>query len=94
MSERFWKLSCRKSARRCGAKQISKSKCTKHLSVGALLEVELSKKCMRLWRIEEDLERCILRGVETHESDMLGGPGADFLRGAAFWSITSSGLPR
>jgi hypothetical protein len=25
-----WKLRCRKSARRCGAKHISKSKCTKH----------------------------------------------------------------
>ena len=31
---------------------------------------------------------------ETHESDMLGGPGADFLRRVAFWSITSSGLLR
>ena len=27
--DRFWKLRCRKSARRCGAKHISKSKCTK-----------------------------------------------------------------
>ena len=32
-SEHFWKLRCRKSARRCGAKHISKSKCTKHTSV-------------------------------------------------------------
>ena len=31
-SEHFWKLRCRKSARRCGAKHISKSKCTKHHS--------------------------------------------------------------
>ena len=29
-SDHFWKLRCRKSARRCGAKHISKSKCTKH----------------------------------------------------------------
>ena len=29
-SDRFWKLSCPKSARRCGANHISKSKCTKH----------------------------------------------------------------
>ena len=43
-SDHFWKLRCRKSARRCGAKHISKSKCTKHLSVGPLLEVEMSKK--------------------------------------------------
>ena len=29
MSDHFWKLRCRKSARRCGAKHMSKSKCTK-----------------------------------------------------------------
>ena len=28
--EHFWKLRCRKCARRCGTKHISKSKCTKH----------------------------------------------------------------
>ena len=49
-SDHFWKLRCLKSARRCGAKHISKSKCTKHFSFGALLEVAQSKKCTRLWR--------------------------------------------
>ena len=49
-SDRFWKLRCRKSARRCGAKHISKSKCTKHTIVGPLLEVAMSKKCTPLWR--------------------------------------------
>ena len=49
-SDHFWKLRCRKSARRCGAKHISKSKCTKHTNVGPLLEVEMSKKCTPLWR--------------------------------------------
>ena len=29
-SDHFWKLRCRKSPRRCGAKHISNSKCTKH----------------------------------------------------------------
>ena len=48
-SEHFWKLRCRKSARRCGAKHISKSKCTKHTSLGPLLEVQMSKKCTALW---------------------------------------------
>ena len=48
--EHFWKLRCRKSARRCGAKYISKWKCTKHSILGALLEVEMSKKCTPLWR--------------------------------------------
>ena len=46
----FWKLRCRKSARRCDAKHISKSKCTKHTILGPLLEVEMSKKCTPLWR--------------------------------------------
>ena len=49
-SDHFWKLRCRKGARRCGAKHISKSKCIKHLSVGPLLEVAMSKKCTPLWR--------------------------------------------
>ena len=39
-----------KSARRCGAKHILKSKCTKHTILGPLLEVEMSKKCTPLWR--------------------------------------------
>ena len=49
-SDHFWKLRCQKSARRCGAKHISKSKCTKHTTFGPLLEVEMSKKCTPLWR--------------------------------------------
>ena len=48
--DHFWKLRCRKSARRCGAKHISKWKCTKHTILGPLLEVEMSKKCTPLWR--------------------------------------------
>ena len=53
--DHFWKLRCRKSARRCGAKHIFtkhifKSKCAKHVSSRPLLEVEMSKKCTPLWR--------------------------------------------
>ena len=48
--DHFWKLRCRKSARRCGAKHILKSKCTKNIRFGSLLEVEMSKKCTPLWR--------------------------------------------
>ena len=48
-SDHFWKLTCRKIARRCRAKHISKSKCTKHTNLGPLLEVEMSKKCTPLW---------------------------------------------
>ena len=49
----FWKLRCRKSARRCGATHSSKSKQskrTKHTIVGTLLEVEMLKQCAALWR--------------------------------------------
>ena len=49
-SDHFSKLRCRKSARRCGAKHISKSKCTKHTILGPLFEVAMSKKCTPLWR--------------------------------------------
>ena len=134
-----------KSARRCGAKHISKSECTKHTRFGPLLEIEMMKKCTPLWReahfevksvkgwrvrntfgrsdvvsrgrrkglcslsrvsktwgfcsiskndgrrgtFEEDLARFIFRGTvqETRSSEMLAGPGADFLRRVAFWSI-------
>ena len=41
-SGHFWRFGCRKSARRCGAKHISKSKCTKHSGFGPLLEVQMS----------------------------------------------------
>ena len=63
-SDHFWQLKGRKSARRCGAKHISKSKCTKHTMVGALLEVEMSKKCRPLWR-EARFE---VRMHKTHHS--------------------------
>ena len=49
-ADHFWQLRCRKSARRCGAKHICKSKCAKHTRCGPLLAVEMSKKCTPLWR--------------------------------------------
>ena len=48
-SDHFWKFRCRKSAHRCGAKHISKSKCTKHHMFAPLLEVRMLKKCTPLW---------------------------------------------
>ena len=135
-SDHFWKFQCRKSARRCGAKHVSKSKSTKHTRFGPLLEVEMSKKCTPLWReahfevemlktphvratfgrsdvvswqvqgivhlvkSEENLR--VLAGVghlkrickdafsvadavqEACSSELLGGPGDDFLRGLHF----------
>ena len=63
MSDHFWKLRCRKSARRCGAKHIWKSKCAKHTRFGPLLAVEMSKKCTPLWR-EAHLE---VKMCKTHQ---------------------------
>ena len=48
-SDHFWKLRCRKSARSCGAKHISKSKVLKADGLRALLEVERLKKRTPLW---------------------------------------------
>ena len=68
-SDHFWKLRCRKSARRCGAKHISNSKCTKHTMLGPLLEVEMSKKCTPLWR-EAHFE---LKMYKTHHAQTTFG---------------------
>ena len=141
-SEPFWKLRCSKSARRCGAKRMSKSRCTKHTIPGALLEVEMFKKRTLLWRearfeikmykahhawsfhvasardfaprqkyakqegsppiskmlarvghlktlkrICKDVFRVAGTVPETCSSEILRGPGADFLRRVKFWII-------
>ena len=49
-ADHFWKLRCRKSARRCGAKHISKWKVLKTDGLGPLFDVQMSKKCTLLWR--------------------------------------------
>ena len=65
-SDHCWKLRCSKSARRCGAKHISKSKCTKHHSLGPLLEVEMFKKCTPLWREAHfQVKMCKAHQVQT-----------------------------
>ena len=58
----------------------------------------ISKNDGRHWTFEEDLQRCIFRGRRSTKDmsswEMLGGQGADFLRGVASWSIRSVGLLR
>ena len=49
-SDHFWKWRCRKSARRCGPKHISKWKVLKTDGFRALLEVEMLKMRTALWR--------------------------------------------
>ena len=45
-------------------------------------------------RIWQDIFRVAGAVQETCSSELFGGPGADFLRWVAFWSIRSSGLLR
>ena len=45
--EHFWKLRCWKSARRCGAKRISKSKRTKHTILGHFWKLRCRKTARR-----------------------------------------------
>ena len=49
-SDHFLKVGCRKIARRCGAKNVFKSKCAKHTILGPLFKVAMSKNCTPLWR--------------------------------------------
>jgi len=49
-SAQFWKLRRSKSAKRGGAKYVSKSKGSKHTTFGALLEVAMWKRCKTLSR--------------------------------------------
>ena len=122
-SDHFWKLRCRKSARRRGAKHISKSKVEKTEGVRSTFgrsDVDLSGRhkgfCTlpkvrakregfvavskalagvgHLKRIWKDAFRVAGAVQETHEVDVLGDQGGDFLRGVAFWSMRSSGLLR
>ena len=71
-ADHFWQLRCRKSARRCGAKHICKSKCAKRTRCGPLLAVEMSKKCTPLWR-EAHLEVKMYKAhhVRTHLASWL-----------------------
>ena len=120
LSEQFLKLRCRKSARCCGAKHISKVNTLKTPGVpstfgrsdvvlrgrrrGLRTSSKVSKtegfvaflKTMagmgHLKRICKDAFSVAGAVQETCSSELLGGPGADFLRGVAFWSIRSSVL--
>ena len=47
-SDHFWKLRCRKSARRFGAKHISKSKVLKTEGLGGILDF----RCRFVWQVE------------------------------------------
>ena len=116
-SDHFWKLRCRKSARCCGAKHISNSKCLKapHVSrhfwtfrcrlawqVQGIAHLVKSEQNVRVCGISKTMageghlnrickDAFSMAGAvqETCSSELLGGPGADFLRGLHFgaWDL-------
>ena len=65
-TDNFWKLRCRKSARRCGAKHISKSKCTKHTMYGPLLEVQMRKGLWTLSKVSKTWGFCSIFNYNHH----------------------------
>ena len=67
-SDFFWKSRCRKSACRCGAKQISKSKCTKHTMLG------LSDLFWKL-RCRKSVCRCGAKHISKSKVLKTGGLG-------------------
>ena len=69
---------CQKGAKREGLVAVSETMA----GVGHLKRI-----CRDAFRVARAIQ-------ETCSSEMLGGPGASFLRRVAFWSIRSSGLRR
>ena len=89
--DHFWTFRCRFACQAQGIQHLPKK--------GAKREgfVAVSKTLAgvgHLKRICQDAFRVACAIQETCSSEMLGGQGADFLRGLAFWSIRSSGLLR
>ena len=86
-SDHFRTLRCWKSARRCGAKHISKSKCTKHTMVRPLLEGAMSKKCTPLWR-EANFQ---VKMYKTHHSrTTFGSCDVENVHAVVAWSTFPS----
>ena len=57
-SDHFWKLRCQKSARRCGAKHISKSKWSKHTMIGPLWKLTCGKIACRRGAKHISMSKC------------------------------------
>ena len=90
-SDHFWKLRCRKSARRCGAKHISKSKVSKHEGFGPLFDVQLSKKCMPLQREThfeiKSVKNCGVRTAFGRSDVVLPGMRTGF---STLWKVSKA----
>ena len=88
-AEHFWTFRCRFGAKDCASCQMW----TKRDGFVAVSKVlagvgHLKKICKDAFRVACAVQETCYMFV------MLGGPGANFVRGGAFWSIRSSGLVR
>jgi len=82
----FWTFRCRFAWQARGIGHLVKS----DQNVRVLLQVQKRWQAWDMQRIWQDALRVAGAVQETCSSELLGGPGADFLRGVAFWSIRSS----
>ena len=87
-SDHFWRFRCRFAWQAQGILHLVKSE--PHV----LWHFQNDGRRGHLKRISKDTFSVAGAIQETSSSEMLGGPGGDFLRGVAFWSIRSSGLLR
>ena len=71
--DHFWKLRCRKSARRCGTKHISKSKVEKTVGYGALLDVQMCFRVARTMHLVKS-EQHVRVLCSTSKNDGRHGP--------------------
>jgi len=84
VSEQFLRLGCGSAWKAQGILHVVKSESVSKTLAGV---GRLKKICKDGFRVARAVQ-------ETRSSEMLGGQGAHFLRGFAFWSIRPSGLPR
>ena len=87
-SDHFWRFRCRLAWQAQGILHLVKSE--PHV----LWHVQNDGRCGHLKRISKDTFSVAGAMQETSSLEMLGGPGGDFLRRVAFWSIRSSGYDR
>ena len=91
-SDHFWTFRCRFAWQAQGIVDLVKSEIKWAKREGFVAFPKTMASVGHLKRICKDAFSVAGALQETCSSEMLGGQGADFLRGVAFWSIKSSGL--
>ena len=93
-TEHFWTFKCRFvwPAQRIVHRIVHLVKSEQNVRVSSISKKDGRRGTLkRIWKDAFSVASAV---QETCSSEMLGGQGADFLRGVAFWSIRSSVLRR